>query len=158
MVAMGTCLFGSAPYMGTHMASTSSTRLKGTGIHSVHCISFWRICQNIFFMILHAPFQSMHSTGHQSFLDLLDSGMISIGHKCGMNFKPGRIDGLEGVNTEICEQVNSYLQCIKFTGFHLSQEHFMFFYTVFLVFVEQGQNKEVQPGESSSCSISVVKY
>ena len=36
-----------------------------------------------------------------------------------MNFKSGRIDGLEGINTEICEQVNSYLQCIKFTGSHL---------------------------------------
>ena len=65
-----------------------------------------------------------------------------------MNFKSGRVDGLEGINTEICEQVNSYLQCIKFTGSHLSREHFMFF----------TQNKEVQPDESSSCSISVVKY
>ena len=74
-----------------------------------------------------------------------------------MNFKSGRIDGLEGINTEICEQVNSYLQCIKFTGSHLSQEHFIVFYPIFLVFVEQGQNKEVQPDESSSCSISVVK-
>ena len=81
----------------------------------------------------------------------------AIDHKCGMNVKSGRIDGLEGINTEICEQVNSYLQCIKFTGSHLSQEHFMFF-TIFLIFVEQGQNKEVQPDESSSCSISVVKY
>ena len=77
MVAMGICLYGSAPNMATHMASTSSTKLKGAGIHFVHCISFWRICQNIFFMILHAPFQNMHSTGHQSCLDSLDSGMIS---------------------------------------------------------------------------------
>ena len=77
MVAIGTCLFGFAPYMGTHMVSTSSIRRKGAGIHSVHCISFWRMCQSISFMILHAPFQIMHSTGHQSSLDSLDSGMIS---------------------------------------------------------------------------------
>ena len=66
MVAMGICLYGSAPNMATHMASTSSTKLKGAGIHFVHCTSFWSICQNIFFMISHAPFQNMHSTGHQS--------------------------------------------------------------------------------------------
>ena len=50
----------------------------------------------------------------------------SIGHKCGFNFKSGRIAGLEGINSEICEQVNSFLQCIKFTASHLSQEHFIF--------------------------------
>ena len=44
----------------------------------------------------------------------------SIGHLCGVNFKSGRVLGLEGVNTEICEQVNSFLQCIKYTGAHLS--------------------------------------
>ena len=30
-----------------------------------------------------------------------------IGHLCGVNFKSGRVLGLEGVNTEICEQVSS---------------------------------------------------
>ena len=50
-----------------------------------------------------------------------------IGHLCGINFKSGRILGQEGVNTEICEQVNSFLQCIKYTGSHLSQDHFTFF-------------------------------
>ena len=43
----------------------------------VLCTSFWSICQNIFFMILHVSFQNMHLTGHQSCLDSLDSGMIS---------------------------------------------------------------------------------
>ena len=39
----------------------------------------------------------------------------SIGHVCGINFKSGHVRGLEGVNTEICEQWNSFLQCIKYT-------------------------------------------
>ena len=49
-----------------------------------------------------------------------------VGHVCGINFKSGRVLGLKGVNSEICEQVNSYLQCIKYTATHLSQEHFAF--------------------------------
>ena len=43
----------------------------------------------------------------------------SMGYLCGMNCKSGRILGLAGINSEICEQVNSFLQCIKYTGFHL---------------------------------------
>ncbi|MDA8031990.1 MAG: hypothetical protein MPK62_12885, partial [Alphaproteobacteria bacterium] len=66
----------------------------------------------------------------------------AIGHKCGMNFKSGRIDGLEGINTEICEQVNSFLQCIKFTGSHLSQEHFMFFTQFFLFLLNKDKTKK----------------
>ena len=37
-----------------------------------------------------------------------------------------------GINSEICEQFNSYLQCIKCTGSHLSQSHFMFFVQFFI--------------------------
>ena len=33
----------------------------------------------------------------------------AIGHKCGICFKSGRVCGLEGINTEICEQVNAFL-------------------------------------------------
>ena len=50
-----------------------------------------------------------------------------IGHICGVNFKSGRVLEVEYVNTEICEQVNSLLQCIKYTGTHLSQNHFTSF-------------------------------
>ena len=49
----------------------------------------------------------------------------ALGHLCGWNFKSGRVIGLDSINTEICEQVNSFLQCIKYTGSHLSQEHFV---------------------------------
>ena len=51
----------------------------------------------------------------------------SFPHKCGQNFRSARLLGLDGVNTEICEQWNSFLQCIKFTASHLSQCHMMFF-------------------------------
>ena len=56
----------------------------------------------------------------------------SIGHICGFNFRSGRVLGLEGINTEICEQVNSFLQSIKYTSSHLTQEHFMLFVQFFL--------------------------
>ena len=56
----------------------------------------------------------------------------SIAHLCGINYKSTRVEGLEGINSEICEQVNSYLQCVKYTGAHLSQEHFVFFLQFFL--------------------------
>ena len=66
----------------------------------------------------------------------------SITHVCGKNFKSVRIEGLEGINTEICEQFNGFLQCIKYTGSHLSQEHFMFFVQFFLyIFNKQKSEK-----------------
>ena len=65
----------------------------------------------------------------------------SIGHVCGINFKSGRVLGLEGVNTEICEQVNSLMQCIKYTGSHLSQEHFTFFVQFFLYLMNKEKTK-----------------
>lgn len=61
----------------------------------------------------------------------------AIGHICGINFKSTKVEGLQGVNSEICEQVNSYLQCIKYTGSHLSQEHFVFFMQFFLYLLNE---------------------
>ena len=66
----------------------------------------------------------------------------AIGHKCGWNFKSGRVLGLEGINSEICEQVNSFLQCIKYTGSHLSQEHFVFFVQFFLYLLNQDKTEK----------------
>ena len=54
-------------------------------------------------------------------------------HICVPCFKSSRVQGLS-YNTEICEQFNSYLQSIKFTGSHLSQTNFMLF-SQFMVFV-----------------------
>ena len=55
----------------------------------------------------------------------------AIAHLCGINFKSTQVEGFGGINTEICEQVNSYLQAIKYTGTHLSQDHFVFFLQFF---------------------------
>ena len=65
----------------------------------------------------------------------------AIGHKCGICFKSGRVCGLEGINTEICEQVNAFLQCIKYTAAHLSQEHFTFFCSFFCIFSTKRKQK-----------------
>ena len=53
-------------------------------------------------------------------------------HKCGKCFKSTRVTGMSGVNSEICEQFNSYLQCIKYTATHLTQSHFMLFTQFFI--------------------------
>ena len=55
-----------------------------------------------------------------------------ITHKCGKCFKSSRVCGMVGVNSEICEQFNSYLQNIKYTASHLTQSHFMFFVQFFI--------------------------
>jgi hypothetical protein len=48
-------------------------------------------------------------------------------HKCSKAYRSSRILPLQAVNSEICEQFNSYLQCIKYTASHLSQSHYTFF-------------------------------
>ena len=68
----------------------------------------------------------------------------SIGHVCGCNYKSRRVVGLEAMNTEICEQVNSFLQCIKYTGSHLSQEHFCFFMQFFLYLLNKEKTAKLQ--------------
>ena len=65
----------------------------------------------------------------------------SIAHLCGINYKSTRIEGLEGINSEICEQVNSYLQSVKYTGAHLSQEHFVFFLQFFLYLLNEDKTE-----------------
>ena len=75
---------------------------------------------------------------------------------CGINFKSGRVLGLEGVNTEICEQFNSFLQCIKYTGSHLSQEHFTFFVQFFLYLMNKEKTIAFSPPSHYSCCGSNV--
>ena len=45
-------------------------------------------------------------------------------HKCGPSHRSSRIASLNVVDTEICEQLNAFLQNIKYTGSHLTQSHF----------------------------------
>ena len=68
----------------------------------------------------------------------------SIGHLCGSNYKSRRVLGLEALNTEICEKVNSFLQCIKYTGSHLSQDHFCFFIQFFLYILNKEKTAKLQ--------------
>lgn len=51
----------------------------------------------------------------------------SLPHLCGKGFKTERVEMLSAVNSEICEQFNSYLQCIKYTASHLRQSNLMLF-------------------------------
>ena len=75
----------------------------------------------------------------------------AIAHICGINFKSTRVEGLGGINTEICEQVNSYLQSIKYTGAHLSQEHFVFFLQFFLYLLNK--DKTQRQGELAKMAL-----
>ena len=48
-----------------------------------------------------------------------------VNHFCNPLHKSSRIQALGGTNSEICEQFNSFLNSIKYTGSHLSQPNFM---------------------------------
>ncbi len=67
-----------------------------------------------------------------------------VGHVCGSVFNTTRIQGMKAANTEICEQFNSYLQCIKYTGSHMSQEHFMLFTQFFIHLWNQDKTERFQ--------------
>ena len=56
----------------------------------------------------------------------------SYAHKCSCAFKASRLQGFESVNSEICEQFNSFIQCIKRSARQMSQTHFCFYLQFFL--------------------------
>ena len=104
-------------------------------------------CQNTYSMTFHMGYQSMHSTEHHLCLPTQDSGMICFilwAMYVEITSNLCHVEGLEGLNTEICEQVNSYLQCIKYTGAHLSQECVMFFTQFFLYLLNQKKTKKLR--------------
>ena len=53
-------------------------------------------------------------------------------HKCSTAYRSSRLHGFECINSEICEQFNSFIQCIKPSGRQMSQEHFCFYLQFFL--------------------------
>ena len=53
-------------------------------------------------------------------------------HKCSNVFKSNRLLGFNGINTSICEQFNSFIQCIKASSKLMTQEHFMFYLQFFI--------------------------
>lgn len=55
-----------------------------------------------------------------------------VNHICGDCFKSTRILALDDADTEVCEQFNAYLQCIKYTASSLGQANFMLFTQYFI--------------------------
>ena len=53
-------------------------------------------------------------------------------HKCSDIFKSNRLLGFKGLNTSICEQFNSFIQCIKASSKLMTQEHFTFYVQFFI--------------------------
>ena len=54
------------------------------------------------------------------------------GHKCSCAYKSSRLQDFESVNSEICEQFNAFIQCIKPSAQQMNQEHFCFYLQFFL--------------------------
>ena len=54
-------------------------------------------------------------------------------HKCPCVYMSRRVPSLDvGINSEICEQFNSYIQKIKYTARSMNQSHFMFYLQFFI--------------------------
>ncbi len=53
-------------------------------------------------------------------------------HKCSSCYKSARLDGFEHVNSEICEQFNHFIKCIKYPSKQMSLTHFVFFLQFFI--------------------------
>ncbi|XP_069101637.1 uncharacterized protein [Argopecten irradians] len=53
-------------------------------------------------------------------------------HKCSKGYRSSRLLGLDTINSEICEQFNSFLQCIKPSARQMNQTHFVFYLQFFL--------------------------
>ena len=60
-----------------------------------------------------------------------------INHTCGINFKSGRVLGLEGINSEICEQAKFLLAVCQVHFKSLVTRTLHVFHAILLVFVEQ---------------------
>jgi len=53
-------------------------------------------------------------------------------HKCSSAYKSSRLQGFESVNSEVCEQFNTYLQCIKKSARQMTMSHFCCYVQFFL--------------------------
>ena len=69
-------------------------------------------------------------------------GFHGVTHKYYMNFKSVRNANLWHINSEICEQFNAFIQCIKYTGTHVTQGHFCFFFAIhdFIMAAKENEN------------------
>jgi len=62
-------------------------------------------------------------------------------HKCSPLYGSKRLSEFDGVNSSICEQFNSYLQCVKASARHMNQEHFMFYVQFMIHLWNRKKNK-----------------
>ena len=62
-------------------------------------------------------------------------------HSCSSMFNGRGLEGMTQYNTSICEQFNSFLQCIKASGKHMNQQHFIFF-TQFMIDIWNSKKHE----------------
>lgn len=53
-------------------------------------------------------------------------------HKCSQVFKSNRLRHYDQINSSICEQFNSFLQCVKSSAKLMTQTHFSFFLQFFI--------------------------
>ena len=53
-------------------------------------------------------------------------------YKCSEAYRSSRLTGLDYINSEICEQFNSFIQCIKSSVRQMTQEHFCFYLQFFI--------------------------
>ena len=143
-VNLATYFSGSAQCMGTAMGSIllQGDRVGKTPFHL--CTSIVHTCQKTFIMTACQLSEYCLNREPELFKNIWfwHDLFHFIGHMCGVNFKSGRVLEVEYVNTEICEQVNSFLQCIKYTGTHLSQNHFTFFLQFFLCLKTKNYKKQ----------------
>jgi len=62
-------------------------------------------------------------------------------HNCSPVYSSKELHNLQSVNSSICEQFNSFLQCIKSSARQMSQEHFMFFTQYMINIWNEKKNK-----------------
>ena len=122
--------------MGMHTDFISYKVVKGARTPLPLCTSTWKHHQKMYFMTACQLSEYCLNREPELFKNtrFWHDLFHAIGHKCGICFKSGRVCGLKGINTEMCDQVNAFLQCIKYTAAHLSQEHFTFFCSFFCIF------------------------
>jgi len=65
-------------------------------------------------------------------------------HKCSAAFRSSRLNNISGLNTSICEQFNSFLQCIKASSRLMTQEHFTFYVQFFIDMWNNAKQKSFQ--------------
>ena len=100
-----------------------------------HCIHIWNARRKTVFMTFLAIYNNTASIGKLIFtrmLDLFHDIFHGFSHNCSKAFRSSRLQGFESINSEIFEQFNSFIQCIKPSACQMNQPHFCFYLQLFL--------------------------